>query len=481
MAGGASAAVVLGACSRTTPARIDPRSPEVAAVEAKRFRPGAGVTEVDLTASPFELALGPLTAATWAYSRSVPGPEVRMRAGDVLEARFTNELPVPTTVHWHGVRLRNDMDGASGVTQEPVSPGGTFGYRFAVPDPGTFWFHPHVGLQLDRGLYAALIVEDPAEPGAYDREVLLVLDDWTSGIGDDPEQTLQVLREGGGAHAAHGGDGGPRSEALGGPGGDVAYPQFLINGRPPDDPVVLDVVPGERLRLRVINAASDTAFRFAVGGHRLTVTHTDGFPVEPVTVDSVVIGMSERYDCLVTVDDVGAFPIVAEAEAKANRALGYLRAGPTISVPETPARPAELDRTLLELSQLRAAPAVQLPPGAPDRTHLVVLGGGTDRYRWTINGKVGDDAGPLDVRQGEKVRLVFDNRTAMFHPMHLHGHTFQLVEPTAGGPRKDSLIVLPRQRLAVDLVADNPGQWVLHCHNVYHQEGGMETLMSYVR
>lgn len=484
IAGGLSAAVVLGACSKgSPPVRIGPRGPEVEAAEGKRLRTGGATKQIELSAAPFDLGLGSLTASTWAYQGAVPGPEVRLRAGDVLEARFTNELPVPSTVHWHGIRLRNDMDGASGVTQDAVPPGGTFTYRFTVPDPGTYWFHPHVGVQLDSGLYGPLIVEDPTEPGRYDREIVVLLDDWNSGLGEDPEETLQTLLAGGGAHGEHGAGGGPRSDALGGAGGDVSYPLFLMNGKPPTDPAVFKAAPGERVRLRIINAASDTAFRFALGAHRLTVTHTDGFPVEPVTVDTIVIGMSERYDVVVTMNgDGGTFPLVAEAEGKGNQALGLLQSGVGADAsPTSSRRPDELSRELLGLAQLRATTAVALPPGAPDRTHRVVLDGGTEGYRWTINGKVAKDAAPLDVRQGEKVRLAFENRTTMFHPMHLHGHTFQVVAPTAGGPRKDSLIVRPQERLAVDFMADNPGQWVLHCHNVYHQEGGMETLVSYVR
>ncbi|MGH9180237.1 MAG: multicopper oxidase family protein [Acidimicrobiales bacterium] len=440
------------------------------------------VRDIDLTAGPVTVDLAGLAAATWAYNGVIPGAEVRVRAGEVLRARFVNSLPEASTVHWHGIALRNDMDGAAGVTQDAVPPGGAFLYEFTVPDPGTFWFHPHVGLQLDRGLYAPLIVEDPNEPGGYDRELVIVLDDWVSGIGATPEDALEELRAGRGAHAAHG-QGGPRSEALGGPGGDVSYPLFLMNGRPPRDPPIFDATPGERLRMRIINAGADSPFRVALAGHRLTVTHTDGFPVEPVTVDSLVIGMSERYDVLVTVAGSGSFALVAEAEAKGNRALGILRAGAgPASVPEDLGRLPELDRQLLVLSDLRAADSVAFAPAAPDRIHNVVLGGGTDGYRWTLNGRTARDGKPLDVREGERVRLSFENRTTMFHPMHLHGHTFQVVRPDGRpGPRKDSLIVLPEQRLALDFVADNPGQWVLHCHNVYHMEGGMETTVSYVK
>ena len=485
LAGSASAGVVLASCGRGGPRAqaVGPGGAEVLRVEQARRRPGAAVVDLALAAAPLTVDLAGLTAGTWAYNQAVPGPEVRVRAGDVLRARFRNQLPEPATVHWHGIALRNDMDGAAGVTQEPVPAGGEFLYEFTVPDPGTYWFHPHVGLQLDRGLYAPLIVEDPAEPGGYDREVTVVLDDWADGVGPTPEESFAELRAGQGAHAQHGAGGGPTSAALGGPGGDVTYPLFLMNGRPPAAAPVFDARPGERLRLRLVNAAADTPFRVALGDHRLTVTHTDGFPVVPVTVDTVVIGMSERYDVLVTVAGEGTFPLVAVAEGKGNQAVGLIRSGPAPAAPPAePSRLAELGGRLLGLGDLQAADAVDLGPGQPDRDYRVVLGGGDEGYRWTINGRAGLDGDPLSVREGERVRLSFENRTTMFHPMHLHGHTFQVARPDGRpGPRKDSVIVLPDQRLVIDVVADNPGQWVLHCHNVFHMEGGMETTMSYLR
>lgn len=479
VAGALTAGAAVGCGRGRSP--IDATAQEVERAENQRRRAGAEVHDLDLTAAPFNVDLAGLSAATWAYNGRLPGAEVRVRAGDVIRARFTNRLPEATTVHWHGIALRNDMDGAEGVTQEAVAAGGTFVYEFTVPDPGTYWFHPHVGLQLDQGLYAPLIVEDPGEPGRYDREVVLVLDDWTAGLSTSPEQNLEDLRAGRGAHALHAAGGGPRSELLKGAGGDVSYPLHLVNGRQPRDPYVIDASPGERLRLRFINAGSDTPYRVALADHPLSITHTDGFPVEPLTADAVIIGMSERYDVVVTAGSPGAYPLVAIAEAKANQGLAYLRVGGASIPSQSPPRIAELDRRVVGMAELRAAAAVTLPPGRPDRTHRVILDGGDEGYRWTINGKSGDDLDPLDVRQGEKVRLEFENRTTMFHPMHLHGHTFQVVEPVAGGPRKDSLIVLPDQRVAVDFIADNPGQWVLHCHNAYHMEGGMETLVSYIR
>lgn len=478
VAGAASAGLVLGSC-RPEASRVGATDPAVEAAERKRRAAGAPVREVSIAAVPIILDLAGLQAATWAYDGEVPGKELRVRAGEVLRARLVNNLPEPTTIHWHGIALRNDMDGVPGVTQDAVAPGAEFTYEFALPDSGSFWFHPHVGLQLDRGLYAPLVIEDPNEPGAYDREVTVVLDDWVDGLGEPPEVQLERLRRGEGAHAAHGEGGGPREGPLQSAGGDVSYPLFLMNGRVPRDPPVFDAKPGERLRLRLVNAGADTSFRVALGGHKLTVTHADGFPVEPVEVDAVLLGMAERYDVVVTVAGSGAYPLVALAEAKGNQAMGIVRSGAG-EAPPPGMRIPELAGRLLQLSELRATDAVSLPPGRPDRTHRAVLGGGEEGYRWTINGKTHDEAEPLDVRQGERIRIVFGNETTMFHPMHLHGHTFQVIG-RRGGPMKDTVIVRPDEEVAVDFLAANPGQWMLHCHNVYHMEAGMMTVLSYVK
>ncbi|MDQ3898517.1 MAG: multicopper oxidase domain-containing protein, partial [Actinomycetota bacterium] len=212
----------------------------------------------------------------------------------------------------------------------------------------------------------------------------------------------------------------------------------------------------------------------------LTVTHADGFPVVPVTVDALMIAMAERYDVTVTVAGDGVYPLIAVAEAKADEAMAVLRSG-SGAIPPSSVRPAELDGRLLQLSDLVAAEPVRLPAGRPDRTYRVSLGGGGDGYVWTLNGKPHGQNKPLEVRQGERVRLDFENTTTMFHPMHLHGHTFQVVNPGgAPGARKDTAIVRPNEPVAVEFVADNPGQWMIHCHNNYHQAGGMMLTLSYV-
>ncbi len=276
-------------------------------------------------------------------------------------------------------------------------------------------------------------------------------------------------------------DQGKPPTSLGDDPGDIRYPLYLVNGRQARSPATLSARPGDRLRLRIINAAADTAFRLALGGHRLTVTHADGYPVRPVTGDALLVGMGERYDAIVQVQD-GVFPLVAVAEGKAAQGLAVVRTsrGPA---PRATANPKELRRRLLTVDHLQATAEVDLGPVAPQRTHRLVLDGNMTTYRWTINGHPMHGGAPLRVREGERVRLGFENRSTMFHPMHLHGHTFQ-VRRTGGrvpGPRKDTVIVRPTERVVVDFDAGNPGRWMLHCHNAYHAAGGMMTELVYER
>ena len=482
---GAAGAGALAACtsgSGSAPSLVSPSGPAVTAAEKKRAGSGT-VRKMNLAAAPAVLDLGGgVTAKSWAFSGQTPGREIRVSAGDTLAAELSNQLPnkATTSLHWHGIALRNDMDGAPPVTQRAVRAGSNFSYRFITGTPGTYFVHPHVGVQLDRGLYAPLIVEDPNEPLSYDDEWVVVLDDWIDGVTGTPDEVYAELRQGmaGGMHMGGFMLMGATSDLLGGDAGDVKYPYHLVNGRVAADPVVHRGRPGKRVRLRIINAGGDTAYRVALGDHRMTVTHTDGYPVEHQEADALLIGMGERYDVLVTLGD-GVSPLVALAEGKgaAGRALVRTGAG---TVPSPGVRPKELDGKILTAAQLHATDDVRLTSKKPDRVHRVELTGGMHHYNWAINGEQLDmsdpAAHPLIVEAGERVRLDFVNRSTMWHPMHLHGHTYQL---GADGPRKDTAIVLPKKTVSVAFDADNPGQWMLHCHNAYHAEAGMMAVLGY--
>lgn len=501
--------------------RVAASSDAVLRTEELRRVGGSGRTVgAAVAAEAGEVDLGGQIVRTWTYDGRMPGPVVRCRAGDRLEVDVANRLPQPTTVHWHGLRLRNDMDGVPHLTQDPIEPGESMRYAFVAPDPGTYWFHPHVGLQRERGLFAPLIVDDPADPGDYDAEFVVVLDDWIDGAGATPDAVLAALLAGGaGARYRSPVQAGkitdesaswqyhvPAALADAPPGtpsavtrlaSSVDFPFYLLGGRLPTAPETFRAAPGQRARIRLINAAGATVFRVALGGHRLTVTHTDGFPVEPVTVDTLQIASGERYDLLVTLDD-GAFPLVAVAEGKGAQALGIVRTagGPT---PPATAAPVELSGRLLALADLRATGEVRLDTPAPDVRHTAYLTGDMTGFAWRLNAETYrhdrpfDGVTPMPLRAGQHVRMNLINQTPMYHPMHLHGHTFTVHAigdyrnpdragdtVLAAGTRKDTVMVAPGERLAVDFTADNPGQWLVHCHNAYHMAAGMAGLLSYV-
>jgi FtsP/CotA-like multicopper oxidase with cupredoxin domain len=444
-------------------------------------------SSVQLTAAAGTLDLAGRHVQTWLFNGKLHGPEIRLSRGDLLMADVRNDLPTATSIHWHGLALRNDMDGVPGMTGPSIASGGRFRYHFTVPDAGTYWYHPHVGVQLDRGLYGPLIVEDPDERSSADVEHVLVLDDWLDGMPSTPDAQLAALRSGGmGAMSGMGGmsmtgtaSGVTADRPLGADGGDVQYPLHLVNGRPPGDPQTFMAKPGQSVRLRLINAGADTAYRFAVAGHRLTITHADGFAVQPVTVDALIVGMGERYDVRLTAGD-GVFAVVAVPESKPGAgAFALLRTG-IGRRPLTAQRPSELTGRLLSYADLHPRPGTELMTHSSDRLIEMVLGMSATGYRWTLNGKAGENQVPaLSVRPGERLRIRYRNASSMFHPMHVHGHTFALLDPTGPGTRKDTVIVPPGRTVTTALTADNPGQWMLHCHNAYHQEAGMAARLSY--
>jgi FtsP/CotA-like multicopper oxidase with cupredoxin domain len=458
---------------------IGPHSPLVAQVDSKRQRSGRPPIRLDFAPAAQTINFGRGPVQTWAYGPQLPGPEIRLSAGDTLIADLVNRLSEPTTIHWHGIAIRNDMDGVDGMTQAAVVPGATFRYEFVVPDPGTYFYHPHYGLQLDRALYGPLIVEDPADPGV-DVDAVVVLDDWLDGVAGTPDQAVARL-----VAVAHGQLppdslipplGSMISPDLGGMAGDIAYPDYLINGRSSADPWTLRCAPGASVRLRIINAGADTAFRVALAGHQMTVTHADGYPVEPTTVDSVLVGMAERYDVIVRLRS-GGWPLVAAPEGKHGLAAGVIRTTDALagSGPRLDVAPAELAGRLLQYRDLHPTAAVRLEPRGADRVFHIDLDGSMARYNWAI---AGPDVANLNVHLGERVRIVMHNRSDMWHPMHLHGHTYAVAD--FDGVRKDTLIVPPGTTRTIEVQCDNPGTWMFHCHNLYHFKVGMATTFNYV-
>ncbi|MDT5119659.1 MAG: multicopper oxidase [Mycobacterium sp.] len=525
MAAGIAGGLTLAACGHSNsqvPSSAAKMADAIAAAEAARPHSGRTVT-ASLTPQLTQIDLGGPVVRTLAFGDTIPGPLIRARVGDELEVKVSNRLDHPTSVHWHGIALRNNMDGAEPATPN-IDAGQEFTYRFSVPNSGTYWAHPHTGLDEDTGLYLPIIIDNPTE-GDYDVEWIVVLDDWTDGVGKSPQQLYEELTNPNKAgmsnmpaapsttpttpttsttsaspttstsettSASSTTSASPttsapaaparrvgNSDLLGGDAGDIPYPYYLINGRIPAAPTTFNAKPGQRIRIRFINTGSDTAFRVALAGHTMTVTHTDGFPVVPRQVDALLIGMAERYDVIVTAAD-GVFPLVALAEGKGALARALLSTGKG-SPPDPQFQPTELTKRVGTIDMFTATTSVMLGRPEPGLNLPVVLGGNMVQYDWTINGQPYSRTNPLHVEQGQRPTITFDNTTMMYHPIHLHGHTFQLINTDGTlGARKDTVIVLPKQKVLAVLVADNPGVWQMHCHNTYHQVAGMMTRLDYV-
>ncbi|MCU0277538.1 MAG: multicopper oxidase domain-containing protein, partial [Candidatus Nanopelagicales bacterium] len=238
------------------------------------------------------------------------------------------------------------------------------------------------------------------------------------------------------------------------------------------------VLDARTIRFDLKERTADTIFNVALTGHDLKVTHTDGYPVEPVTTSTLSIGMGERYDAIVTLGD-GVFPFVAEPVGKAGLARALIRTGAG-RVPAPSWRPSELDGYPLTVEMLQSGPGIALPAADPDSVQDVVLSGSMTPYLWTINGQTYENTDPLMVKQGQATRLRIQNHSMMPHPLHVHGHTFQIGPAGGSGPRKDTVLVPAMGAVEVDLTADNPGQWMVHCHNAYHAEAGMMTRLDYL-
>jgi FtsP/CotA-like multicopper oxidase with cupredoxin domain len=434
---------------------------------------------------------------TWLYGDTVPGPELRVAEGDVLRASVSNELPAPTTVHWHGVPVQNAMDGVPDLTQRPIEPGDEFEYTFRAEPAGTYFYHSHVGLQLDRGLAGPLVVEEATPHVDYDRDETLVFDDFLPGEPVAPER----FDHGGGGPGAGpdsgdgdggGGMGGGPGGMGGGPDGDGGpgggpggfgggmmsdarppYEGLLVNGRLPSDPTTIPVEEGERVRLRCINASSATTFRVALAGHELSISHADGRPVDPVDVGSFVFGPGERYDAIVEASAPGAWELRASAldapEPPARTVLRYDGADGAPTAVESVGR-------RLRYADLRARSQIEGIGGSPDRRFELTLSAAHGQsYGWTIDGQTYADADPLRVAEGDHVRVRLINHSPVVHPMHLHGHFFQVGEAV-----KDTVIVPGhRGEVTFDFLADNPGRWLFHCHNLYHLDAGMARVVAY--
>ena len=403
----------------------------------------------------------------WGYDGRVPGPTIRVHQGDRLARRFVNGLPQPSTVHWHGIRLENSMDGAPELTQTPVEPDAEFLYDFEPPDAGTYWYHSHhrTWEQLARGLYGALVVEEHDAP-EVDREEVLLLDDWRLAENASLHDSFGDLHD-----WAHAGRIGNWITVSGESAWSRATSQF------------------ERLRLRLVNAANARIFSLELKHLEGWAVALDGQPLlAPEAAGPLVLAPGQRADLIVDVlagDGEEAFLVSREREG--NYALAAFPVRGTSREARLPAPPPLAPNPVPPLGDLAQArrETLRMDGGAMGRMRQAMLGGRMVGARdlaaqgkvWAFNGLAEmPDVPFFEAGRGETVRLTIVNDTAWPHAMHLHGHHFRgIASDGAAGPLRDTLLMDRSETVEIAFVADNPGDWLLHCHMPGHSISGMKT------
>jgi FtsP/CotA-like multicopper oxidase with cupredoxin domain len=413
--------------------------------------------------------------------------------GKPFRVRVENGIDEPSLIHWHGLTPPWQQDGVPGISGPPIPPGGSADYDFPLRFGGTFWMHSHQGLQEQLLMAAPLIIRDQRDrPDQQDVVVMLADFSFTP-----PDQIFAALKKGAGMTmpAASGGD---TSTAMKGamPGmakagaaaqpdlNDVKYDAFLANDRTLADPQTVSVEPGGRVLLRLINSSSMSAFHIDLGRLDGELIAVDGFEIVPIRGRRFPIAVAQRLDIRVAVPHAAAsYPVLAVLEGDRKQTgivlvAGNGRVDRIAELAMMPSKPLTLD---LE-ARLRAKRPLSVRK--VDRVHTINLTGEMRGYVWSLNNVVWNkDVPPLPIAKGERVELVMINRTPMSHPMHLHGHEFQVVEIDGkrfSGAVRDTVLVPPGRRVVVAFDANNPGWWAFHCHLLYHLDAGMFTTFRYV-
>jgi len=411
---------------------------------------------------------------------------ITTEVGKPFRVRVENAIGQPSLIHWHGLAPPWQQDGVPGASGPPIAAGGSADYDFPLNYGGTFYMHSHEGLQEQSLLLAPLIIHDGRGKGAQ-QELVVLLNDFSF---TPPEQIYDGLRKGGmpnmaGAGTKKPGMGGMAQAASAAPDlNDVKYDALLANYRTLADPEVIKVEPGSEVLLRVINSSSMSNFHLDLGRLKGALIAVDGFRVVPVVAQHFPIAVAQRLDIRISVPrEPMAYPLLALLEGE-RRQTGIIIAAGNTAIAKVPENASTSSAALTLDLERRLRAAEPLKPRKADRSYTLNLTGEMAGYLWSINNVVWNkDVPPLPIAEGERVELIMINRTPMPHPMHLHGHQFQVVEINGKrfpGAVRDTVLVPPGHRVVVVFDANNPGLWAFHCHLLYHLEAGMFTTFRYV-
>ena len=466
----------------------------------------------------------------------IPGPTIEVNEGDWVNIHVINKMDVDTSIHWHGILFsgRNDQDGVPNLTTPPIKAHGSLKFRFPLLQSGTYWYHSHTGLQEQRGVYGSIVIHPKNERHKVDRELVVVLSDWTN---EDPEEVMRTLKRGSEYYAIKKGSvqslwGAIQNDAVGNmltqwknqmPGmdiSDVYYDAFLINGKQNS---IFKAKAGEKIRLRIINASASTYFYVQYADTPLHIISADGTDVEPFKQDKLLIAVAETYDAIITVPKNAAVELRSTAQDGSGRASLFIGKGKKISVKGV-AKPnlygmkcgasmkmsgkgiggmkcssggsgsmkcgsskgmgkmdmSSTDRPLTPYSKLKALKATTLDEKRTWREVHLTLNGDMRSYIWSFNGRTITEEDKIHIKKGENVRFIFDNKTMMHHPLHLHGHFFRVVNKNGShSPLKHTVDIAPLGSSIIEFAADYEKDWLFHCHVLYHMMSGMTRVVSY--
>lgn len=410
------------------------------------------IKEFNITASVSYVEIMPgKKVEVWSYNGIVPGPKLEVNLGDKIKVNFKNELPQETTLHWHGVRVPNAMDGVPGVTQEPIKSGESFVYEFIPKDAGTFWFHPHVRTseQLGRGLYGTLVVKDPNEY-TYKQDELWVLDDWRlvegGKIFDQFVTPMDLMHDG-------------------------RWGNFIkVN----DGLGSLEISKGEHVRLRLVNTSNARIYKPKFSADlSVKVIAIDGLLVkEPFNYSPLDISPGNRIDLDISLTneaEVGKSYEVFDTFTRENNTLGNITVGLNsneedirFKIPQNTKVPLWNDARALEVDK---------------EFVLNARSGGMMNIEWTINGKTMEESDPVVLKKDNFYKMRFKNDSGRLHPMHIHGQFFKVISRDGIDVHeeyfRDTVLVYPNETVDIGLIALDEGSWVSHCHIVEHADSGM--------
>jgi len=477
----------------------------------------AETVSYELVVTETTLAPAGTSLPVLAINGTIPGPVLRFREGDTARVTVRNNLPEGTTsIHWHGLLVPNAMDGVPHVTTPPIPAGGSHVFEFALRHAGTYWYHSHTGLQEQRGMFGAIVVTPKdGERHQVDADHVVLMSDWTN---ERPAEVMRTLMRGSDYYAIRKGVaqsivGAAREGAL--PEyfqreksrmppmdlSDLYYDAFLING---EESGYVKAEPGDTLRLRLINASASTYFYVRHAAGPMTIVAADGVDVEPVPVDTLLMGIAETYDVLVTLPGPGAWELRATAQDNTGHASRFFGEGAPhlsadlpapqryhmdemleaglASMDDESAAEASAARPVPPYHLLKALDSTRLPDAAPVRELELRLTGDMERYIWSFNGKTFAEEPTIPVHAGEVLRITLVNDTMMHHPIHLHGHFFRLLNAHGDhAPLKHTVDVPPMGRRTIEFLADEYGDWLMHCHLLYHMDAGMTRIFSYAQ